>query len=185
MVRGQDYPIVETAEESGISRFIMPSANDLTPIPTERNTKRALLFDTAGLALFNKESRQMQTAESKQFDLLDTASTLKNRALILQEAEVKLVALSKELEGEFDEYEPQWPVDFEVPDVPALMSLVSILGNHPDITPTMRKMLNVVLISIMSEYHRFDQELITKAKDEIEKQPGFEKPNDGDEDDEP
>ena len=168
MVRGMEFPIVEAGEDKGIARFIQPNAGDLSPIPTERNTKRSLLFDIAGLALFNKESRQIQTAESKQFDHLDTASTLQNRALILQEAEEKLIGLSKTFDPDFKGYKPVWPQSFDVVDVPALLQLIAMLANCPDITPSMRKMVNVILISVMGEFYKFDDKVIKQAKDEIE-----------------
>ena len=82
-----------------------------------------------GLSLFNKETKAIQTAESKQFDQLDTESTLKHRALFMQESEEKLVELSKEIDPEFSEYDPIWPDSFDVVDLASDSQTVTLLGN--------------------------------------------------------
>ncbi len=127
---GRKIPVMETNEDKGITRYISPNG-DMKLLTEEGTRKRALLFDIAGLALFNKESRQAQTAESKQFDQLDTNSTLKNRALILQDAEQKLVELSRLFDPSFAAYEPKYPCDFDVVDVAGLSDALMKLDNMP------------------------------------------------------
>jgi len=105
----------------------------------------------AGLALFNKESRQIQTAESKQFDQLDTNSTLGNRALLLQDAEAKLVELSAMFDASFKTWEPKYPADFDVVDVAALAQALTQIANAPDKTPKMRKLIAKVVVRILKE----------------------------------
>jgi len=168
MIRGKDYPISETEHDKGTTRYVTPDPAALKIIPEERAAKRSFLFYTAGLALFNNESRQMQTAESKAFDHLDTESTLKNRALILQNAEKRLIALSMELDGDFAEYDPVWPQDFDVLDIPALTAMLATVSNSPDTTPSMRKMCMHIMVSLMDESFRFDEELLEDARDEID-----------------
>ncbi len=141
IVRGLDAPIVETSEEKNITRFIQPSAADLGAIPTELMRKRQLLFDMVGLALFNKETRQVQTAEAKQFDHLDTEATLCNRALVLQEAEGRLIELSAALDPEWARYEVVWPDRFDVVDVENHGRALVEIGNVSGLTLTQRKVL--------------------------------------------
>ena len=127
---GRKIPILEGAEDKGIARYIAPNG-DMKLLTDEGTRKRNLLFDIAGLALFNKESRMVQTAESKQFDQLDTNSTLKNRAIMLQGAEEKVVALSKDFDPSFKTWEAQYPADFDVVDVAALSDTLVKLDNLP------------------------------------------------------
>lgn len=147
---GRKIPIQESSEDKGISRYIMPTG-DLKLLTDECTRKRALLFDMAGLALFNKESRQIQTAESKQFDQLDTNSTLGNRALLLQDAEAKLVELSAMFDASFKTWEPKYPADFDVVDVAALAQALTQIANAPDKTPKMRKLIAKVVVRILKE----------------------------------
>lgn len=127
---GRKIPVMESQEDKGITRYIAPGG-DMKMLTDEGTRKRALLFDIAGLALFNKESRQAQTAESKQFDQLDTNATLKNRALLLQEAEAKMVALSRVFDPSFAAWEPKYPCDFDVVDVAGLSDALVKIDNMP------------------------------------------------------
>jgi hypothetical protein len=168
IVRGLDSPIIESATESGITRFIQPSANDLKALPDETDRKRRLLFDMAGLALFNRETRQIQTAESKQFDQLDTESTLKHRSLIMQDAERQLVAMSKMIDPMFKEYDAVWPSSFDVVDVESVTAALGMLGNLPDATPAMRKLALVGALRVLAEVGGVDKQLVEQAREEID-----------------
>ena len=168
IVRGIDAPIVEDPEEHGITRFITPSAADLSAIPTEIERKRKLLFETTGLSLFNKETRQTQTAESKQFDQLDTESTLKNRALIMQKAEEALVTISLKLDPAFKEYDPVWPTSFDVVDAAADMAVVSTVADMGDAVPAMRKMALKAAVRVLTQINGRDRDLAEQADKEID-----------------
>lgn len=167
LVRGLDSPIIEASEENGITRFIQPTASDQETIPKELARKRALLFDMVGLSLFNKETRQIQTAESKQFDQLDTESTLKHRSQIMQTAEESLVALSKVIDPLFKVYAPIWPASFDVVDISADSAATTMLSNMPGITPAMQKLALMSALRILSETGGCDQSLIEQARLEI------------------
>lgn len=167
IIRGLDTPIVESAEESQITRFIQPGAADQKTLPEEIQRKRQLLFDMVGLSLFNKETRQIQTAESKRFDHLDTESTLKHRARVMQEAEERMVSLSKEIDPGFREYVPVWPTSFDVEDTQADSAVLAMIGNMPDATPAMRKLALMGALRILSEVGGYDPKLIEQARTEI------------------
>lgn len=139
ITRGLDAPIIETADDKGITRYIQPSATDLKALPEEMTRKRALLFHTVGLSLFNRETRQIQTAQSKQFDHLDTESTLRHRALTLQEAERKTIAHCRALDTAFPPYDPAWPQEFSIEDPSADITALTQAAAIPNLTPTMRK----------------------------------------------
>ncbi len=141
MTRSADAPIVEGAEDKGITRFICPSASDLSAIPTAVKQERLDLFESVGLALFNREQRTVQTAESKAFDHLDTSATLKQRAELLQAAERATVALITAIDPNFPAYEPVYNTDFDVADVTADAQALVQVGNVPGLTLTQRKIL--------------------------------------------
>lgn len=139
LTRSADAPIVESADEKGVTRYIQPNASDLKAIPDSVRESRAALFDRVGLALFNREQRQIQTAESKAFDHLDTSATLRQRAELLESAERASVALLKACDQAFAEYEPAWNKDFDVPDVTGDAQALLQVGNLPGLTLTQRK----------------------------------------------
>ncbi len=141
LTRSVDAPIVESAEESGITRYIQPNATDLKAIPETIRDGRAALFESVGLALFNREQRQIQTAESKAFDHLDTAATLRQRANLLEAAERRSVALLQAADPAFRAYEPVWNKDFDVPDATGDAQALLQVGNIPGLTLTQRKAL--------------------------------------------
>ena len=166
---GRRIPIMEGAEDKGISRFITPSG-DLKLLTEEAGRKRALLFDMVGLALFNKESRQIQTAESKQFDQLDTNSTLANRAIILQHAESALIGLSQMFDKGFRAWEPAYPSKFDVVDVNALAQALTQTTNMPNKTPKVKRIEAKCAVRVLKEVAAgsVTQEEIDEAMAEID-----------------
>ena len=176
LIKGRNSPLFEDGEDRGITRYIQPSAGDLAQIINEANRKRGLLFDMAGLSLFNKETRMVQTAESKQFDQLDTNSTLGNRALILQHAEKRLVELSKMFDGTFSEYEPIYPTKFDVVDTQALASSLGTISNLPDVPPSMRKILLRAALRIVKEVGGCDDDSYNEVLKDIEAMPDKKEP---------
>ena len=166
---GRKIPIMEGAEDKGISRFITPSG-DLKLLTEEAGRKRALLFDMVGLALFNKETRQIQTAESKQFDQLDTNSTLANRAIILQQAESALVKLSQMFDKGFHAWEPAYPSKFDVVDITALAQALAQTANMPNKTPKVKRIEAKCALRVLKEVAAgsVTQEEIDEAMAEID-----------------
>ncbi len=114
-VRGLKYPILEPLEANGITRYLMPSAG-MEKIPDNILRLVKELFETVGMAL-KIPSSQIQSAESKAFDHLDTEAVLKERATLLEEAETKAVILSKKLDPTFKAYTPTYCRSFNVQSV--------------------------------------------------------------------
>lgn len=139
LIKGRKNPFYETAEDKGVTRYLIPPSDGVKLLPEECARKRSLLFDMAGLALFNRETRQVQTAEAKAFDQMDTNATLGNRALLLQEAERRLVALSLYFDPRFGRYDPVYPTKFDVIDAAAMSQAIQVVVNLPQATLGMRK----------------------------------------------
>ena len=168
LVRGRNHPIIECGEDKGSSRFIEPSGNGLKLIPEEQSRIRSLMFENAGLSLFNRETRQVQTAESKQFDQLDTNATLRHRASLLQQAEERLVALSREFDSGFAEWKPVYPSKFDVFDQQGVSAVLQVVSNMPSVTLGMRKMALLCAVRLMQTISTFDGKLVDEAMREID-----------------
>ena len=151
IIRGVDRPFVEEAEESGITRYLMPSAADLDAIPKHCERTRQALFDMVGLSLFNRETRQVQSAESKQFDHLDTEATLRHRAMVLQDAETRLVAMSTRIDNRFPTYAPAWPTTFSVPKTAEDVASLTQLANFTSLTPGLRRQILTTAVKLVGE----------------------------------
>ena len=78
--------IVESADEKGISRYISPSGVASSVIRSENSALKRELYDVVGLAVQN-QSREAQTAESKEWDFQNVCQFLTARSDILEQAE--------------------------------------------------------------------------------------------------
>ena len=168
VVRGLDAPMVESGEDKGITRYIVPSSSDLEAIPKEIERKRRMLFDAAGLVLFNRETRQVQSAEARQFDHLDTEATLRHRAMMLQEAEVRVVAASVAIDSTFRAYVPQWPDSFDVVDTESASSGLVEIGNISHLTLTQRKIVLHAATRVLDGMTRITDDQREAIREEIE-----------------
>lgn len=168
LVRGRNHPIIECGEDKGSSRFIEPSGSGLKLIPEEQARIRSLMFENAGMSLFNRETRMVQTAESKQFDQMDTNATLSHRAMLLQEAEKKIVELSVEFDSSFNAYEPLYPNKFDVFDPNGVSTVVQTVMNMPGCTLSMKKMALLAAVRMLQSIATYEKRLVEKAFDEID-----------------
>ena len=78
---------MESAEEKGISRYISPGGVASSVIRSENLALKKELYDVVGLAVQN-QSREAQTAESKEWDFQNVCQFLTARADILEQAEL-------------------------------------------------------------------------------------------------
>lgn len=169
IARSADTPIIESGDEKGVTRYIQPNSSDLMAIAGETDRKRKLLFENAGFSLFNKETRQVESAESKQFDHLDTEATLKHRAMQLQQFEVQAVALAHEIDPAFTVYTPSYPTSFDVTDPVNDMQTITMIGNIPDATLEMRKEALRAAVRVMSaSLGKIDPSVLEKIHAEID-----------------
>lgn len=137
MVVGLNAPILEGPEDKGITRFIMPPADGLKSIPEEMDRLSRELFQIVGMMLA-KDTRQAESAESKAWDRLDPQAVLAARSQLLEEAEKRAIGISLQLDSGFKEYEPKYPMAFDIGDVKAdFESLLSL--DTMDSTETMKR----------------------------------------------
>lgn len=116
---GLHYPIFESSEEEGITRYVMPPSDGTKLLPDEISRRKKELFDVVGLALSVPESRQVASAEAKQWDHLDVSAVLSERANLLESIEAKAVAMSRQLDNTFRVYEPDYNEAFDLSDLQA------------------------------------------------------------------
>ena len=128
---GLRYPIFESAETKGVTRFVTPDASGLKSIPDEIQRRKKEFFDVVGMALAVPESRQVASAESKEWDHLDIEAVLAERAAQLEAIERKMIEVSVSLDSTFAVYEPVYAREFDVTDIAtdfqALLQLNNIL----------------------------------------------------------
>jgi hypothetical protein len=153
IVRGLEYPFVEDSADSGLTRYLMPPTSDMKILTEKTEKLRSQIFDFAGLAMFARESRQVASAESKQWDHLDVEATLGNRALMLQECEKRMVAYSKQLDPAFREYAPIWPHEFSVPNTSVNVANLVQLGNFIDLPQSVENRMRVVAVELLHQIH--------------------------------
>ena len=171
LIKGRKNPFYEQAEEKGTTRYVQPNSGDLKMVVEEQDRKRKLLFDMCGLALFNRETRLVQTAESKSFDQLDTNATLGNRASVLEEAERCAVELSAYFDPAFAKYEPVYNRNFDVVDVEVMSQSISTLSQLPNLTPKMHKLVLMCAIRVVREIGGADEKTYQEVCKEIENTP--------------
>lgn len=114
---GLGNPLTETADESGLTRWLAGTTTDLEFIRNEIDRRGNDLYDIVGLAMKMPESKQVASAEAKAWDHLDTETVLAQRATVLEEAEQKLIELSKLIGGPiFTPYTVSYAKTFDLSD---------------------------------------------------------------------
>lgn len=112
---GIGNPITETGEEKGITRWVSGMTADIQFIRGEITAAASELMEVVGLNMSVPESRQVASAEAKQWDHLDVGAVLANYAAVAEEAERKAVAISVAMGGgTFKGWEPKYPRKFDI-----------------------------------------------------------------------
>jgi len=109
---GWNYPILVGPDDQ-VPGYIMPDANAIGVMREEIDSLKEELFENVGL-LLRKSTKQAESAEAKQWDNIDLQAVMKQRAVILEEAEIKAVALSKKIDSGFSDYKPEYNKQFTV-----------------------------------------------------------------------
>lgn len=110
----------------------------------------------------------MQSAESKQFDHLDTEMSLRARASMLQQAEKALIKLSKNLDFTFSAYEPEWSMSFDVSDLAEDTTALVTLQQIGNLTLTQRKVSLRAATAVLSRLVRLSDAESEAIKNEID-----------------
>jgi hypothetical protein len=114
---GLGNPLIESAEESGLTRYLNVPAEVFAVIREAVQDLQVQLMDIVGLGMSVPESRQVQSAEAKQWDHLDPEAVLRERAALLEEVETKAADLSAEIGGPvWTPYTPIYAKAFDISD---------------------------------------------------------------------
>lgn len=164
---GLKYPIVETAEEKGITRYVMPPADSLKLIPEEIQRRKRELYDVVGMAMSVPESRQVASAEAKRWDHMDPEAVLKERAGQLQTIEAKAIAYSQQLDSTFKPYVPSYPMKFDMSDPKEdFRSLIEV--SAIEIPPLARREIQRVAVRLLDKVSPIAPDRMKLILDEID-----------------
>ncbi len=103
MIMGLKYPILQAPNDPD-AKYIMPDSSAIGSVREELKQLKAELYDSIGL-LLRRDTKMVESAESKNIDLLDINALLAERAKLLEDAEKKAVKISNEWDNEFPIYE--------------------------------------------------------------------------------
>lgn len=166
IIKGLNNPIMEDPQDSGITRYITPPKSELQAIPEEVERRMRSMYQIAGMGL-QRDTKQVESAEAKAFDRLDVNAVLAERGRLLQEAETRAVAMSKQLDPAFKEYLPVYPTEFNVSDITGDME--ALLGlNAMDLPDGARRETHKAAIGILARVGRIPQERVDELREEAD-----------------
>ena len=153
-------PIIESAEESGITRWLQGVSGDLKFIREEIAAASRELYEVVGLNMSVPESRQVSSAEAKQWDHLDVGAVLANYAAVAEEAEKKAVEISVAIGGgTFRGWTPKYSRKFDIRDFAADMQAIT-QASALSLPPEAEKlMMRAAVRSIATQFGADDKEL--------------------------
>jgi hypothetical protein len=139
---GTGHPIVEGPDESGVTRWLSGAAADLPFIRAEIDRLSSELYEIVGLAMATP-TRQVASAEAKEWDHLDVQAVLAERAGILETAERAAVVLSTKLGGPvFAPYEASYSRKFDVTDFASDIAAIVETQAMASVPPSGEKLLS-------------------------------------------
>ena len=117
---GWNYPILVGVDDKEPG-YIMPDGNTIGKMREEINQLKEEMFENVGL-LMRKSTKQAESAEAKSWDNVDLQAVMKERAMILEEAEKKAVMVSNEIDPDFGSWTPEYNRKFAVTNFEAEVS---------------------------------------------------------------
>ena len=133
---GMDYPVFVDKDDIAPG-VIMPDASSIKSMREELDALKFNMFEAVGLML-QQQSKQVASAEAKAWDFLDVKQVMKERSMIMEDAETKAVNLSKKWDESFEEWTPEYNKTFDVSNPEEDMKAI-VLSQQMDITPTMER----------------------------------------------
>ena len=112
MIFGQGYPILLNPGDP-TPGYMMPDAAATGTIREELKALKGELFDSVGLML-QQETRQVASAESKAWDYLDVSQVMRERAELLEDAEIKAVKIMTLWDPTIKAWTPSYNRAFDV-----------------------------------------------------------------------
>jgi hypothetical protein len=165
---GIGNPIIESAEESGITRWLQGVTSDLKFIREEIAADANELMEVVGLNMSVPESRQVSSAEAKQWDHLDVEAVLANYAAVAEEAEKKAVEISVAMGGgTFKGWEPKYTRKFDIRNFASDMEAITQAAALPLPPEAEKLLLRAAVRSLASEFGADDAER-KKALDAVD-----------------
>ena len=156
----------ESKEESGISRYIQPEGAPTEIIRGENVNLKKEMYDIVGMAV-QKDDKQSQTAESKAWDHQGVTQYLKNRADILEQAEIKAWDLMHLWDKTVKIPKVIYNREFSIDDLPASIGAVLQLDNAEN-GIELRKQINRTKVSLLDKIEKMDPANRKKILEEIE-----------------
>lgn len=167
MMFGLGSPILLSPDDP-TPGIMMPPGDAMGKIREEINSRKRDLFDAVGM-MIAKETKQVESAEAKQWDHIDVEMFLRDRAQILQEAETQAVNLTKEWDPNFQEWAPEYNTEFDIPDFKEEIEALVLAEQMPqpiELTRLRQQRLYALLKKRMSG--AVDQELDQAIMEAIE-----------------
>lgn len=165
---GVGNPLTETADESGVTRYLDAPAAVFEVIDAAKKDLETTLYDIVGLNMSVPESRQVASAEAKAWDHMDPEAVLKERATMLEEIETKAVEISAMFGGGvFTSYTPIYGKKFDISDFAAdIQAIVSTSGFT--LPPKGEKLVQGAMLGTIAKRFSVDPKKLKEALDEIE-----------------
>ena len=166
-VLARSAAIWESSEESGISRYIAPNGVTASVIRSENQQLKNELFDVVGLTII-RETRELQSAESKAWDHQQICQFLLNRVDLLEQTEQAAWQLMHCYDPAVNIPEIAYNRDFSIAD---LQDSISSLLQLRDIEAgnEFRREIARTAVTLLSKYQKITPERQKIIYEEIEK----------------
>lgn len=165
-VLARSAAIWESSEESGISRYISPHGAETSTIREENRQLKSELFDVVGLTII-RETREMQSAESKAWDHQQVCQFLLNRVDLLEQAELAAWRIMNLYDPTVTIPEIAYNRDFSIADlkesIASLLELRNINGGDE-----FQKEIARAAVTLLSRYQKIDPQRRKLIYDQIE-----------------
>lgn len=167
---GTGHPIVEGPDETGVTRWLSGAAADLPFIRSEIDRLSSELYEIVGLAMATP-TRQVASADAKEWDHLDVQAVLAERAGILETAERAAVGLSVKLGGPvFTPYEASYSRKFDVTDFASDIAAIVETQAMASVPPSGEKLLARLAMRSLGKRFGVEDEELQVVLDEIDTQ---------------
>lgn len=164
---GIKSPVLETAEEAGITRFEVPDFSSLSAMRDEIDAGEKQIFEIVGLAMSRPDTRQVESAEAKQWNHMDVECVIRERAVALEEVESKCIELSRAIDSTFKVYEPQYGRRFDVVDIEKEFAALLMTNNAVELPGIARKEIQRIVMHRLDKRFGIDPEKMTAIIDAI------------------
>jgi len=165
---GTGNPLIETPEESGLTRYLNAPSEVFAIIADAKKDLETTLYDIVGLNMSVPESRQVASAEAKAWDHMDPETVLKERATMLEEIETKAVEVSATMGGGvFKPYVPMYGKKFDITDFAADIAAITSTAGF-SLPPKSEKLVQVALVKSIARRFSIQEDELQAALDEIE-----------------